>query len=42
MIANKLFDEIKIGDSAFLKRTLTKADSDMFAIVNRGYEPYTS
>lgn len=33
MITNKIFDEIKIGDSASTERTLTKQDIDLFGLL---------
>ncbi len=39
MIANKTFDEIKIGDAASLERTLTKRDVDMFAVISGDMNP---
>ena len=39
MISNKTFDQINIGDTAELKRTLTKRDVDMFAVVSGDMNP---
>jgi len=39
MITNKLFDEIQIGDSASMERTLTKRDIDMFAVISGDMNP---
>ena len=39
MITNKTFDEISIGDAAGLKRTLTRRDLDMFALVSGDMNP---
>lgn len=39
MITNKLFDEIRIGDSATMVRTLTKRDLDMFAVISGDMNP---
>jgi phosphate acetyltransferase len=39
MITNKLFDEIHIGDSASMERTLTKRDLDMFAVLSGDMNP---
>ena len=38
-IENKTFDEIKIGDSAQLKRILTKKDIDVFAVMSGDVNP---
>jgi phosphotransacetylase/acyl dehydratase len=38
-ITNKIYDEIKIGDSASLTRTLTKADIQLFATVTGDMNP---
>lgn len=38
-IENKIFDEIKLGDSASLKRTLTKKDIELFAIMSGDINP---
>ncbi|MGD8703654.1 MAG: bifunctional enoyl-CoA hydratase/phosphate acetyltransferase, partial [Desulfosarcina sp.] len=39
MITNKTFDEIAIGDTASLSRTLTKRDVDMFAMLSGDMNP---
>lgn len=39
MITNKTFDEIQIGDTASLKRILTKRDVDMFAVMSGDMNP---
>ncbi len=39
MTTNKLFDEINIGDSAKMKRKLTKRDIDMFAVMSGDMNP---
>lgn len=39
MITNKLFDEIQIGDTATMQRTLTKRDVDMFAVISGDMNP---
>ncbi len=39
MITNKTFDEIHIGDTASLERTLTKRDVDMFAVISGDMNP---
>jgi phosphate acetyltransferase len=39
MITNKTFDEINIGDTASLERTLTKRDVDMFAVISGDMNP---
>ena len=39
MITNKTFDEIAIGDTASLCRTLTKQDVDMFAMISGDMNP---
>ncbi len=39
MGANKMFDEIRIGDTAGLQRTLTRRDLDMFALVSGDMNP---
>ncbi|MDJ0950278.1 MAG: bifunctional enoyl-CoA hydratase/phosphate acetyltransferase [Alphaproteobacteria bacterium] len=38
-IENRTFDEIQIGDSASLSRTLTKDDVDLFAVVSGDVNP---
>ena len=39
MIANKMFDEIEIGDTASMERILTKRDVDMFAVISGDMNP---
>lgn len=39
LLTNKIFDEIVIGDSASLQRTLTKRDVDMFAAMSGDMNP---
>jgi phosphate acetyltransferase len=39
MIDNKTFDEIHIGDTATMERTLTKRDIDMFAFISGDMNP---
>jgi phosphate acetyltransferase len=39
MITNKTFDEINIGDSASMTRTLTKRDVDVFAMMSGDMNP---
>ena len=39
MITNKTFDEINIGDTASLERTLTKNDVDVFALLTGDMNP---
>ena len=39
MITNKTFNEINIGDTASLERTLTKRDVDMFAVISGDMNP---
>jgi phosphate acetyltransferase len=39
MITNKTFEEINIGDTAQLSRTLTKRDVDMFAMISGDMNP---
>ncbi len=39
MITNKTYEEINIGDSASLNRTLTKRDVDMFAVLSGDMNP---
>ncbi len=39
MISNKTFDEISIGDTARMSRTLTKRDVDMFAVLSGDMNP---
>ncbi len=39
MITNKLYDEIAIGDTATMERTLTKRDVDMFAVISGDMNP---
>jgi len=38
-IENKTFDEIQIGDSATLTRTLTREDTEVFAALSADYNP---
>ncbi len=38
-ISNKTFDEIKVGDNSCMKRTLTKFDIELFAIVSGDVNP---
>ncbi len=39
MITNKTFEELNIGDTASLERTLTKRDVDMFAVISGDMNP---
>src|SRR5512145_2885593 len=39
MITNKTFDEIQIGDSARMQRTLTKQDIEVFAVLSGDMNP---
>ena len=39
MIENHTFDELKIGDSASLKRTLTQKDIELFSIMSGDVNP---
>jgi phosphate acetyltransferase len=39
MITNKTFDEIKVGDSARIQRTLTKQDIDVFGLLSGDMNP---
>jgi phosphate acetyltransferase len=39
MLTNKTFAEINLGDSASLKKTLTKRDVDMFAVLSGDMNP---
>ena len=39
MLTNKTFDEIHVGDSASLQRTLTKRDVDFFAVLSGDMNP---
>jgi phosphate acetyltransferase len=39
MISNKIFDEIHIGDTAVMQRTLTKQDIDLFGILSGDMNP---
>lgn len=39
MIENRTFDEIKIGDTASLVRTLSKKDIDLFAVMSGDVNP---
>lgn len=39
MITNKTFDEIEIGESASMERTLTKQDIDLFGILSGDMNP---
>jgi phosphate acetyltransferase/phosphate butyryltransferase len=38
-IANRTFDELKVGDSASLARTLTRADIELFAVMSGDVNP---
>ena len=38
-IENKTFGEIRVGDSASLKRTLTKPDIELFAVMSGDVNP---
>ena len=38
-IENKTFDEIRLGDSASLKRTLSKPDIELFAVMSGDVNP---
>ena len=38
-IENRLFDEIKVGDSATLERTLTEQDITLFAVMSGDINP---
>jgi acyl dehydratase len=38
-IENRTFDELKVGDSASLVRTLTQKDIDVFAIMSGDVNP---
>ena len=38
-IENKTFDEIRLGDSASLQRTLTKPDIELFAVMSGDVNP---
>jgi len=39
LIENRTFDEIKIGDSATLERTLTEQDITLFAVMSGDINP---
>jgi phosphate acetyltransferase len=39
MITNKTFDEIRIGDTAHMQRTLTKQDIDVFGVLTGDMNP---
>lgn len=39
MLENKTFEEIKIGDTASMERTLTRRDIDMFAVLTGDMNP---
>lgn len=39
VISNKTFDEIEIGDSASMERTLTRRDLELFAVSSGDYNP---
>ena len=39
MITNKTFNEIQIGDSARMQRTLTKQDIDVFGLMSGDMNP---
>ncbi|MFS2021149.1 MaoC/PaaZ C-terminal domain-containing protein, partial [Massilia sp. CT11-108] len=38
-ISNRTFDELKVGDSASLARTLTRADIELFAVMSGDVNP---
>ena len=38
-IENKTFDELKVGDTAELKRTLRKQDIELFAVMSGDFNP---
>ena len=38
-IENRTFDELKIGDSASIKRTLTPKDIELFSIMSGDVNP---
>jgi acyl dehydratase len=38
-IENRTFDEIRVGDSASLSRTLTKQDIELFAVMSGDVNP---
>lgn len=38
-IENKTFDELSIGDTATMTRTLTRDDAEMFAVLSSDYNP---
>lgn len=39
IIENKTFDELSVGDSASMTRTLTQEDAEMFAVVSSDFNP---
>jgi len=39
IIENRTFDEVKVGDSASLSRTLTKEDIELFAVMSGDVNP---
>src|SRR5436309_2566383 len=39
LIENRTFDEIAVGDSASVTRTLTKADIELFAVMSGDVNP---
>ncbi len=39
MITNKVYDEINVGDSASMERTLTKKDIDLFGVLSGDLNP---
>src|SRR5579884_2055916 len=39
MIENRTFDEIKVGDTASLVRTLSRADIELFAVMSGDVNP---
>jgi phosphate acetyltransferase/phosphate butyryltransferase len=40
-IENRTFDEIKVGDTATLQRTLTEQDIKLFAVMSGDINPAT-
>jgi phosphate acetyltransferase len=39
MITNKTYNEIEVGDTVSISRTLTKRDVDMFAMISGDMNP---
>ena len=42
IVRNRTFDEIAVGDSASIERTLTTQDIELFAVLSGGSTPFES